>query len=78
MWHCAELVPSIELRRDLLEMSLSSNPAVTADENLASSWLLTSFPALHSKECLAYKFKLLLFKLFIQQNKPQLSVSITL
>jgi len=56
MSHCAEIVPSIELRRDLLEMSLSSNPAVAADENLASSWLLTSFPALHSKD--AHMFSL--------------------
>jgi hypothetical protein len=81
MCHYAEIVPSIELRRDLLEMSLSSNPAVTTDENLASSWLLTSFPALHSKDAHMFsiqKVQVALFKLFIQQNKLQLSVPITL
>jgi hypothetical protein len=81
MCRCAEIVPSIELRRDLLEMSLSSSPAVTADENLASSWLLTSFAALHSKDAHMFSLQVQvasLFKLFIQQHKLQLSVSITL
>jgi hypothetical protein len=54
MVHCTKIVPSIQLRRDLLEMSLSSNPAATADEILAPSWLLTSFPSLYSKD--AHKF----------------------
>jgi hypothetical protein len=42
----------------LLETSLSSNPAITADENLALSWLLSSVPSLHKKgtrACLAYR-----------------------